>query len=130
VLAVYDAVTDALALARSGGGATVIEAMTYRMGPHSTSDDPGRYRALADEHAWQKRDPLARAEEQLRLLGADDTFFQQLSTRVRAEVERVRRGTIALTRRPTSEMFDFVYADPPAVFAEQRDRAIAEVDNG
>jgi 2-oxoisovalerate dehydrogenase E1 component alpha subunit len=129
VLAVHDAVTEALDRARSGGGATVIEAMTYRMGPHSTSDDPGRYRTLADEQAWQQRDPLERAETQLRELGADDAWFDRLSTHVRAEVERVRQEVVALERRPTAELFDFVFADPPAVFSEQRDRALAEAGN-
>ncbi|WP_308467988.1 thiamine pyrophosphate-dependent enzyme [Rathayibacter soli] len=129
VLAVYDEVTDALARARSGGGATVVEAMTYRIGPHSTSDDPGRYRSLAEEHDWQSRDPLVAAEARLRASGVADVVFDEVAACVRAEVERVRQGTIALKSRPTAEMFDFVFADPPAVFKAQRNAAIAEADD-
>ncbi|HEY5223648.1 MAG TPA: thiamine pyrophosphate-dependent enzyme [Microbacteriaceae bacterium] len=129
VLAVYDAVTDALARARSLGGATVVEAMTYRIGPHSTSDDPGRYRSLEEEHEWQSRDPLAAAKARLQASGVDDAVFEAITARVHAEVERVRQETIALERRPTAEMFDFVFADPPAVFTAQRNAAIAEADN-
>ena len=129
VLAVYDAVQDALARARSGGGATVIEAMTYRAGPHSTSDDPGRYRTLAEEQSWLSRHPVTRTERQLRASGADDEYFETALADARAEVERVRAGVLAIGPRSTAEMFDFVFADPPATFGAQRALAMMEANN-
>ena len=59
-LAVWRVVADAVARARSGGGPTFIEALTYRIGAHSTSDDPTRYRSQEEVEAWMKRDPLQR----------------------------------------------------------------------
>jgi pyruvate dehydrogenase E1 component alpha subunit len=126
-LAVYDAVQDALDRARRGDGATVIEAMTYRVGPHSTSDDPGRYRSLDDEQRWLERDPVTRAERRLRASGTADEFFESALRAARAEVERVRAGVVAVEGRPTEEMFDFVFADPPAAFNAQRALALAEL---
>lgn len=129
VLAVYDAVQDALARARGGGGATVIEAITYRVGPHSTSDDPGRYRSLDDEQSWLTRDPVTRAEARLRASGLDDAYVAAALADAREQVERVREGVLAITQRPTAEMFDFVFANPPAAFIAQRAHAIAELTN-
>jgi pyruvate dehydrogenase E1 component alpha subunit len=121
VLAVYDATVEALDRARNGGGPTVIEAMTYRMGPHSTSDDPGRYRTLDEEQSWLARDPLALCEEQLRRTGTvGDAFFAEVADTAAALAERVRDEVAALGGRPGEEMFDFVFADPPASLLGQR----------
>jgi len=128
VLAVFDAVLDALTRARRGEGATVIEAMTYRVGPHSTSDDPGRYRSLDEEQEWLERDPVTRAERRLRASGTCDEFFESVRRGARADVERVRAGVIAIEGRPTEEMFDFVFADPPAAFRTQRASALSELE--
>src|SRR5690606_26668269 len=59
VVAVHAVTQWALQHARSGSGPVVVEALTYRMGAHTTSDDPTRYRAAADEQYWQERDPIA-----------------------------------------------------------------------
>ena len=75
VLAVLAATRLALARASAGHGPTLIEAVTYRMGPHTTSDDPTRYRSRADEEEWRVKDPLARLSALLRAEGlADDAF--------------------------------------------------------
>ncbi|WP_223694440.1 thiamine pyrophosphate-dependent enzyme [Leifsonia poae] len=130
VLAVHRATRDALELARSGGGPTVIEAMTYRSGPHSTSDDPGRYRTLAEEQSWLARDPLVLAEHLLRETDTvDDGFFAEVSDTANALTDRVRAGVAALGGRPGEEMFDFVFADPPAALLGQR-RAWKESRHG
>ncbi|GAA3562411.1 thiamine pyrophosphate-dependent enzyme [Amycolatopsis ultiminotia] len=116
VEAVFEATRAALDRARDGGGATVIEAMTYRLGPHSTSDDPGRYRSLEDEQAWTGRDPITRAAR--RLPEADLAEAEQYAAEV---VERVREGLQALTPRPAEELFSFVYREPTAaLLAQQR----------
>jgi len=60
VLAVVQVMRDAVARARAGGGPTFIEALSFRMGPHSSSDDPTRYRTSAEVDEWARKDPLAR----------------------------------------------------------------------
>jgi 2-oxoisovalerate dehydrogenase E1 component alpha subunit len=130
VLAVYRATQDALDLARGGGGPTVIEAMTYRSGPHSTSDDPGRYRSLDEEQSWLARDPLTLCEEVLRETGTvGDDFFAEVSDTASALVDRVRADVAELGGRPGEEMFDFVFANPPAALLGQK-RAWEESRHG
>jgi 2-oxoisovalerate dehydrogenase E1 component beta subunit len=90
VEAVLDAAAEAVARARAGEGATVIEAMTYRLGPHATSDDPRRYRSADDEAGWVARDPLTRARA--RLLdsgGADEATLDEIDRELEAEVAAV-----------------------------------------
>jgi pyruvate dehydrogenase E1 component alpha subunit len=117
VAAVYEATQAALQRAREGGGPTIIEAMTYRMGPHSTSDDPGRYRTLADEQAWTgDRDPIAVAARQL---STEDVAAAE--EHAAGVVKEVREGLLALTPRPSDELFSFVYREPTeALLAQQR----------
>ena len=69
VLACYAVMAEAAARARGGGGPTLIEAVTYRMGPHTTSDDPTRYRAEAEVERWRARDPIARYRTYLQSVG-------------------------------------------------------------
>ncbi|MTD56991.1 pyruvate dehydrogenase [Amycolatopsis sp. RM579] len=115
VLAVFDATREAVARARDGGPPTVIEAMTYRMGPHSTSDDPGRYRPLEEEQAWSERDPVARAGAQL------STVEVAAAEAHAAEVVRqVRERLTALGDRPREELFSFVYREPTKALLEQQ----------
>jgi 2-oxoisovalerate dehydrogenase E1 component alpha subunit len=120
VLAVLEATRRAFAHCRSGNGPVIIEAMTYRRGPHSTSDDPGRYRTLEAERSDAGEDPIQRLRT--RLLGeglADDAFFAEALSMAKSEEERVREGIIALAPRPGAEMFDFVYQEPTAALKAQ-----------
>ncbi|WP_051899186.1 thiamine pyrophosphate-dependent dehydrogenase E1 component subunit alpha [Sciscionella sediminilitoris] len=115
VVAVFEATRTALDRARNGGGATVIEAMTYRMGPHSTSDDPGRYRTPEQEQVWAERDPLSVAGKQL--------TAEELATaeeHAAAVVREVREGLLALQPPPVEELFSFVYREPTAALSEQQ----------
>ncbi|GHF44392.1 pyruvate dehydrogenase E1 component alpha subunit [Amycolatopsis bartoniae] len=115
VLAVHEATVEAVERARDGGGPTVIEAMTYRMGPHSTSDDPGRYRTLEEEQKWAERDPLIRAAAQL----PPETLA--LAEKHATEVVRqVRDGLQALEQRPGEELFSFVYREPTQALLDQQ----------
>ncbi len=66
VLAVYAALKKAVDSARAGDGPTFVECVTYRMGPHSSSDDPTRYRSDEEVEMWRKRDPIERFERYLR----------------------------------------------------------------
>ncbi len=120
VTAVLEATRQALAHCRDGGGPILIEARTYRLGPHSTSDDPGRYRSLDQEQEARRSDPLAACEALLRTrFGTPDSFFAAALAAGEAEADRVRQGLEGLASRPGSEMFDFVFQEPTAALKAQ-----------
>ena len=120
VVAVVEATRRAFAHARSGNGPVLIEAMTYRRGPHSTSDDPGRYRSLDEERDGAGEDPLERLKQRLLADGiADEAFFADALAAAKAEEEKIRTGIQALGARPGAEMFDLVFQETtPALQAQ------------
>ncbi len=120
VVAVLEATRRAFAHARSGNGPVLIEAMTYRRGPHSTSDDPGRYRSLDEERDGAGTDPLERFRQRLLADGiADEAFFAAALAAAKAEEEQIRTGIQALGPRPGTEMFDLVFQETtPALQAQ------------
>jgi pyruvate dehydrogenase E1 component alpha subunit/2-oxoisovalerate dehydrogenase E1 component alpha subunit len=120
VLAIFKVVSEALARARSGGGATFIEAVTYRMGPHSTSDDPARYRPKAEVDAWARRDPLDRLRKHLVLRGlstpsSDEALHRELLAEIAAAVDDIER----LAPPARESLFADVYAEMPWHLREQ-----------
>ena len=120
-VAVLEATRAAADRARRGEGATLIEAMTYRLGAHSTADDDTRYRSAAEVEGWRLHDPIARLRALLAERGwADEGFFVQAEERARAEVAAARAGLAAAADPEPVEMFDHVYAAPPADLARQR----------
>ena len=113
VLAVHEATRSALAHCRSGNGPVVVEAMTYRRGPHSTADDPGRYRTLDEERLDAGEDPLERFRRHLLATGvADQEFFEQAQRQAEGEEAAIRAGIEALGPRPGAEMFSLVFQEP------------------
>ncbi|MGY1838800.1 MULTISPECIES: pyruvate dehydrogenase (acetyl-transferring) E1 component subunit alpha [unclassified Modestobacter] len=121
VLAVLAVTRAALAAARDGQGPTFIEAFTYRMGAHTTSDDPTRYRLASELEEWKLRDPIARVKAHLSRSGiADADFFAAVEADADALAERIRSGTRALAQPAPTEMFDHVYAEMPPELAAQR----------
>ena len=121
VLAVLAVTQAALAAARDGQGPTLIEAFTYRMGAHTTSDDPTRYRVAADLEAWKLKDPIERVKVYLARSGfADAAFFAGVEAEAEAMAVALRDGCRALPDPSPDSMFDHVYADPhPLVDAER-----------
>ncbi len=120
LLAVFKVVSEGLSRARSGGGATFIEAVTYRMGPHSTSDDPTRYRSKAEVEAWARKDPLDRLRKHLVHLGlvteaSDDALRRELAAEIAAAVDYVER----LPAPGRASLFADVYAEMPWHLREQ-----------
>jgi 2-oxoisovalerate dehydrogenase E1 component alpha subunit len=114
VAAVRDATAQAVRRAREGGGATVIEAMTYRQGPHSTSDDPSRYRDADEERAWLGQDPIARARDELAaVLDDPDARFAEIERAIELEVEAVRAGIADMPVPTMREQMALTYAAPP-----------------
>ncbi|WP_432542802.1 pyruvate dehydrogenase (acetyl-transferring) E1 component subunit alpha [Kineococcus sp. SYSU DK002] len=126
VLAVLAVTRAALERARTGGGPTFVEAFTFRMGAHTTSDDPTRYRLAAEVDAWREKDPIDRFRTHLRAQGVlDDAFEARLAADSDALAERVRAGIPAMTDPDPASMFDHAYAEPhPQVLAE-RDEFLA-----
>lgn len=129
VLACTAAMRWALDHARSGEGPVFLEAVTYRMGPHTTSDDPTRYRSADELERWRARDPLTRLEALLREEGAfDDAFVAEIDAEALAFTSRMRTAAIdAVTREPLS-VLDGVYAEPHTGLDEAREHFAAYLD--
>lgn len=121
VLASYAVTAEALARARNGGGPTFIEAYTYRMGAHTTADDPTRYRTSAEEDYWRERDPIARLRTHLADGGhADDAFLAEVEAAADELGESTREYCRALTAPGPETMFDHVYGAAHAQVEAER----------
>jgi 2-oxoisovalerate dehydrogenase E1 component alpha subunit len=122
VLACYAVTRAALDNARLGQGPTLIEAYTYRMGAHTTSDDPTRYRVSSEVEAWQAKDPIARVKALLtREQIADDDFFASVDSDARAEAVRLRERVLSMPEPDPAQIFEHVYAEgSPLVDAERK----------
>jgi pyruvate dehydrogenase E1 component alpha subunit len=125
VLATYAVTQAALRQAREGGGPTFIEAFTYRMGAHTTSDDPTRYRIAAEVEAWKLKDPIERVRSYLIRQGkADQVFFDSIAAESDELAKHVRTGCLEMPDPEPLSMFDNVYAEPhPRLAAQRRDFA-------
>ncbi|OFJ51332.1 pyruvate dehydrogenase (acetyl-transferring) E1 component subunit alpha [Mycolicibacterium grossiae] len=128
VLACYAVMEQAAARARGGGGPTLIEAVTYRMGPHTTSDDPTRYRDPGEVRDWLARDPISRYRTYLEGLGV---WTSRLQERVDHRAQRLcadlRAAMISEPDIDVTEVFDTVYHDITPDLARQRDALLAEL---
>lgn len=120
VLASYAVTRAALDEARAGGGPRAIEAMTYRMGAHTTSDDPTKYRTSDEEDSWARRDPISRMRAYLRGRGASDAFFAEVEAAGAAVAEDARVRTVELGGIPTDLMFDHVYSEEHPLIDQQK----------
>ncbi|MFT3798886.1 thiamine pyrophosphate-dependent dehydrogenase E1 component subunit alpha [Microbacterium sp.] len=129
VLACTAAMRWALDHARSGRGPVFLEAVTFRMGPHTTSDDPTRYRSRELVEKWRARDPLHRFEAYLRALGeCDDGFLAEVHTEGDALAARMRQAAVTAESRPALAVLDHVYAEPHSGIDRQRDRFAAYLE--
>ena len=127
--AVYAVVSDALERARSGGGPSVIECLTYRIEAHTNSDDPTRYRSADDVASWKRRDPIERLEKYLvsqRLLSESDR--EEIAAEAEALAARTREAMNAPVDVDPLELFDHLYAEPRPGLLEQRALLAAELD--
>ena len=120
VLAVYAVTRAAAERARDGAGPTLIEAITYRLGAHTTTDDPTRYRTSDELDMWKAREPIGRYRAFLERAGL---FTEALEREVQADADRVAaevRSTVEhMPDPPLSDLVDHVYADPPATLTAQ-----------
>jgi pyruvate dehydrogenase E1 component alpha subunit len=116
----------ALADARSGQGPTLIEAFTYRMGAHTTSDDPTRYRMAAELEAWKLKDPIERVKAYLfKNQLADQEFFDKLDEEADQLGRDVRRRCLELPDPEPMALFEHVYSGPHATLEEEREQYAA-----
>jgi 2-oxoisovalerate dehydrogenase E1 component subunit alpha len=125
VIAVREAVSRALARARSGGGPHLIEALTYRLGDHTTADDASRYRNGSEVSARWAEEPIARLRNYLVAEGmwgkADE---EQLLAEITLTIERAAEAYLATPPQSPEAIFDFTYATLPSDLAEQRQAAL------
>lgn len=126
VLAVQAVTEWAMDRARRGEGPTLIEAFTYRMGAHTTSDDPTKYRRAEEEEYWRAKDPIMRLASYLRERGVvDDQWFGQVDLESDAVAERLRDGCVALPEPSLSDAWATTYDVPPVGLEAQRDEWLA-----
>ncbi|MEU6974707.1 MULTISPECIES: pyruvate dehydrogenase (acetyl-transferring) E1 component subunit alpha [unclassified Streptomyces] len=121
VLACLAVTRSALERARRGEGPTLIEAYTYRMAAHTTSDDPTRYRRDAEREEWEAKDPILRLKTYLENEGhADAAFFEELEAESETLGKHVREVVRAMPVPEHMAIFDNVYADGHALVDEER----------
>jgi pyruvate dehydrogenase E1 component alpha subunit len=129
VTACFLAVAAAADRARRGDGPTLIEAVTYRMGPHTTSDDPSRYRRAEAVAEWEALDPIARCEAYLRHTGGwDDDRDRAARAKAAAMRTSLRDAVFDAPDLSPLEVFDHVFTEPTPVVAAQRAALVAEVE--
>src|SRR5579884_1315618 len=121
ILAVYDVMQQAVERARAGEGPTLVETLTYRIGAHTTADDPTRYRDPAEVEAWRAKDPIARFQRFLIRRGLlTEEQVQQIVTDLEEEInEAVREAEATPPMRPDS-FFDYTMAELPPRLQEER----------
>ena len=122
MLAVYQVAKEAVDRARRGGGPTLIETLTYRMGPHSSSDDPTRYREQAEVDAWARKDPIDRFRKYLK---AKKVWTQEIEDKIQKDATDAMNAAVKKSeskKAPSvSSMFEDVFLDMPKQLEEQRD---------
>ena len=120
----------AMQAAREGQGPTLIEAYTYRMGAHTTTDDPTRYRLASELEAWKLKDPVERVKAYLVRTGsADAAFFEQIDAEATQVGRHIRRACLEMPDPAPPSMFDNVYSEPTALLREEREQYAAYLDS-
>jgi pyruvate dehydrogenase E1 component alpha subunit len=123
-IAVRHVMDEALAKARTGGGPTLVEAMTYRLSDHTTADDASRYRSADELNAAWQQEPLLRARQYLTRLGVwSDAQEEALKAECAREVEAAVDTYASAARPHTDAMFDSLFQNPPKSLREQRESA-------
>src|SRR6184192_2423934 len=127
VLAVYTAAREAVERARAGEGPTLIESVTYRLGVHTTADDPTKYRTQEEVTAWEQKDPLTRFRAYLE---KKDLLEAALEEQVDEEIAAAIRRFEALGPADPLAMFEHVYAELPPQLKAQREQLSGTLGNG
>jgi 2-oxoisovalerate dehydrogenase E1 component alpha subunit len=126
---VHTAVTEAIERARTGGGPTLIEALTYRIEAHTNADDASRYRDDAEVASWLARDPIERLQKYLEGQGIlDQAGIDAATGEAEAKAERLRVALNADASLDPNELFAHVYAEPTANLRRQAAQLAAELE--
>jgi pyruvate dehydrogenase E1 component alpha subunit len=126
VLAVFKAAKDAADAAREGKGPTLIECVTYRMGPHTTSDDPKKYRKDEELAHWRARDPILRFQKYLKVLGIwNELYEKEVQEETAAFVEKTVLQAEAFKPDP-KDIFRYQYARMPKNLVEQMEECFGK----
>jgi pyruvate dehydrogenase E1 component alpha subunit len=129
VLACLAVTRKAMNAAREGQGPTLIEAFTYRMGAHTTTDDPTRYRLAAELETWKLKDPIERVKAYLvRNELADEKFFTDLDAESDQVGARIRKACQEMPDPNPLSIFDNVYAEPDALLEAEREQYAAYLE--
>jgi 2-oxoisovalerate dehydrogenase E1 component alpha subunit len=130
VLACHAVTSAAMQKARDGEGPSLIEAYTYRMGAHTTSDDPSRYRESAEVETWKLKDPIERVKRYLQVQGTPQEFFDELEAEAEELGKHLRAACKALPEPDLEALFDMVHVDGATPeLAEQKAQYIAFRDS-
>ncbi len=122
ILAVYDVMQQAVNRARSGEGPTLVETLTYRIGAHTTADDPTRYRDSAEVESWRTKDPITRFQRFLIKRGLlTEEQVQQTITDLEEEINEAVREVEAMPPMAPDSFFDYTMAELPPRLQEERD---------
>ena len=121
VIASYTITKHVMDQVRNGTGPALIEAVTYRLGPHTSSDDPTKYRSAEEHEHWQKRDPIPRLRTHLQDQGTTDEVLDRIDADNNTRAIDVRQRLLSLPNPHPTDMFDHVYSDPHPTTTEQRD---------
>jgi len=128
VFAVWSAASEALERARSGGGPTLIEAVTYRIGDHTTADDASRYRSDEEVATWQTRDPVVRLRRYLEARSLwDDGREAELAEQIHAWVDEQVQAFEAMPPQSPEDLFTHMYGETPPHLREQMAALLEEV---
>jgi 2-oxoisovalerate dehydrogenase E1 component alpha subunit len=130
VLAVLAVTRQALQNAREGSGPTLVEAYTYRMGAHTTSDDPTRYRIEGEVESWKLKDPIERLKAYLvKTETADAAFFEEMEKESDALAAHLRQGCLEMPDPDPRSIFDHAYAEQHPLMDEERAQLAAYLDS-
>jgi len=130
VLATYAVTQAALERARTGSGPTFVEAYTYRMGAHTTTDDPTRYRLSEDVEHWKLKDPIARVKVYLTRNGlVDQDFFDEIEAEADQLGVHLREGCKAMPEPHILDVFDNVYSEQTDELVKQKAEYAAYLDS-
>jgi pyruvate dehydrogenase E1 component alpha subunit len=128
VLAVYEAAREARERAAKGGGPTLIETVTFRMGPHSSSDDPKRYQSQELFESWKRKDPIDRFRAWLKAKKVwTQAWEDQLAKEIQDEISKAVEGAESTPAPAVETLFDDVYATLPRSLQEQKEGLLEQI---
>lgn len=128
VLAVYKATSEALERARSGGGPTLLECLTYRIGDHTTADDAKRYRSPQEVAEWQRKDPIDRLKKYMTQKGLwSDAYGQQVYTKAQEQVETAVREMEDVAPSDPRDIFRYTFKELTPDLKEQMEEFLEDI---